>query len=241
MIPGYDPKYFYHPNPGDILDRRYELKAKIGWGTSSTVWLAQDISRWLSSPIKYPIYCTNATSAGDGSRITMRPSRSTTADMRAKKLLDTSWIYPLALAAPTQITEDVVSSGPLLTVSKLFRRTDRTFAWFSNPWGNRYGCSDGDSAQTKWLTLFYRSLRLISRFCWRASTICIRNAISSTRVSMDSFLRSLRRAESLCRFEVGQYSSCIRGSISHWKLCPRPGWESNGLEAHRWSGSISLP
>ena len=30
MIPGYDPKYFYHPNPGDILDRRYELKTKIG-------------------------------------------------------------------------------------------------------------------------------------------------------------------------------------------------------------------
>lgn len=44
-IPGYDPKYFYHPNPGDILNRRYELKAKIGWGTSSTVWLAQDNSR----------------------------------------------------------------------------------------------------------------------------------------------------------------------------------------------------
>lgn len=45
MVPGYDPKYFYHPNIGDILVRRYELKAKIGWGTSSTVWLAQDISR----------------------------------------------------------------------------------------------------------------------------------------------------------------------------------------------------
>jgi hypothetical protein len=44
-IPGYDPKSFYHPNPGEILDRRYTLKAKIGWGTSSTVWLAQDISR----------------------------------------------------------------------------------------------------------------------------------------------------------------------------------------------------
>jgi len=45
MIPGYDPKYFYHPNPGDVLDRRYDLKAKIGWGTSSTVWLARDTSR----------------------------------------------------------------------------------------------------------------------------------------------------------------------------------------------------
>lgn len=45
VIPGYNPKYFYHPNPGDILDHKYELKAKIGWGTSSTVWLAQDLSR----------------------------------------------------------------------------------------------------------------------------------------------------------------------------------------------------
>jgi serine/threonine-protein kinase SRPK3 len=47
VIPGYDPKYFYHPNPGDILDGKYELKAKVGWGTSSTVWLAQDV-RWKS-------------------------------------------------------------------------------------------------------------------------------------------------------------------------------------------------
>ena len=44
-IPGYNPHDFFHPNPGDVLDHRYEMKAKIGWGTSSTVWLAQDIRR----------------------------------------------------------------------------------------------------------------------------------------------------------------------------------------------------
>lgn len=58
----------------------------------------------LSNPTL--IYCINATSAGGGSRINIQSSRSTTADMRAKKLLDTSWIYPLALPAPTQITEE---------------------------------------------------------------------------------------------------------------------------------------
>lgn len=46
-IPGYHPKNFYYSHPGDMLDDRYELKAKIGWGTSSTVWLAQDIRRYL--------------------------------------------------------------------------------------------------------------------------------------------------------------------------------------------------
>jgi serine/threonine protein kinase len=42
-IPGYNPKYFYHPDPGDVLDGRYELKAKVGFGTTSTVWMAQDL------------------------------------------------------------------------------------------------------------------------------------------------------------------------------------------------------
>jgi hypothetical protein len=43
-VPGYRPQYFYPANPGDVLNRRYELKAKIGWGSSSTVWLAPTIA-----------------------------------------------------------------------------------------------------------------------------------------------------------------------------------------------------
>lgn len=45
-VPGYDPKFFYHPNPNDIVNGKYELKAKLGYGTTSTVWLAQDTTRW---------------------------------------------------------------------------------------------------------------------------------------------------------------------------------------------------
>lgn len=44
-IPGYKPEIFYPANPGDVLNCRYELKAKIGWGSSSTVWLARDTRR----------------------------------------------------------------------------------------------------------------------------------------------------------------------------------------------------
>jgi serine/threonine-protein kinase SRPK3 len=46
VIPGYDSKYRYHPNPGDVLDEVYKLKAKIGWGTESTVWLAELNNRY---------------------------------------------------------------------------------------------------------------------------------------------------------------------------------------------------
>ncbi|KAF1817290.1 kinase-like protein [Eremomyces bilateralis CBS 781.70] len=42
-LPFYKWKDYYHPNPGDVLNKRYKLKVKLGWGTSSTVWLAQDI------------------------------------------------------------------------------------------------------------------------------------------------------------------------------------------------------
>ena len=45
IVPGYMPQYFYPANPGDVLNGRYELKAKIGLGSSSTVWLARDTRR----------------------------------------------------------------------------------------------------------------------------------------------------------------------------------------------------
>lgn len=43
--PGYNSKYYYPANPGEILANHYQLLAKIGWGTRSTVWLARDVTR----------------------------------------------------------------------------------------------------------------------------------------------------------------------------------------------------
>ncbi|KAK2629686.1 hypothetical protein QTJ16_000506 [Diplocarpon rosae] len=52
-IPGYDPKRFLPVKPGDLLDNRYKILVKIGWGSTSTVWLAQDTRRWWWSPNRY--------------------------------------------------------------------------------------------------------------------------------------------------------------------------------------------
>lgn len=41
--PVYDPKYFYPAKPGEILADRYQPLVKVGWGVSSTVWLARDL------------------------------------------------------------------------------------------------------------------------------------------------------------------------------------------------------
>ncbi|KAJ5050011.1 hypothetical protein NUH16_008538 [Penicillium rubens] len=41
---------FYPARPGETLGDNYQLLAKIGWGTSSTVWLARDLTRYQWQP-----------------------------------------------------------------------------------------------------------------------------------------------------------------------------------------------
>ncbi|CZS91909.1 related to dis1-suppressing protein kinase dsk1 [Rhynchosporium agropyri] len=52
-IPGYDPKRCLPVNPGDLLNNRYKIVVKVGWGTTSTLWLAQDTKRWWWNSNRY--------------------------------------------------------------------------------------------------------------------------------------------------------------------------------------------
>ncbi|KND88083.1 Serine/threonine-protein kinase SRPK [Tolypocladium ophioglossoides CBS 100239] len=64
--PGYKRENFLHPNPGDLLDGRYSLKAKIGWGSSSTVWLAEKGRGWFGRQKYFAIKIgTNGYSEGE--------------------------------------------------------------------------------------------------------------------------------------------------------------------------------
>ncbi|KAG6195329.1 hypothetical protein E4U50_000310 [Claviceps purpurea] len=42
-LPGYNFRNYYPANPGDVLDDKYRLVSKLGWGSDSTVWLAEVI------------------------------------------------------------------------------------------------------------------------------------------------------------------------------------------------------
>jgi serine/threonine-protein kinase SRPK3 len=44
--PGYDSRIFYPARIGEDLHRKYRLLSKLGWGLSSTVWLAKGIQRF---------------------------------------------------------------------------------------------------------------------------------------------------------------------------------------------------
>jgi hypothetical protein len=48
--PYYNPKRFYPTRLGEILNGRYQVATKLGYGTSSTVWLARDLFQWVFPP-----------------------------------------------------------------------------------------------------------------------------------------------------------------------------------------------
>jgi len=50
--PYYDPNHFYPVRLGQILNGRYQVATKLGYGTSSTVWLVRDLQQF--APISFP-------------------------------------------------------------------------------------------------------------------------------------------------------------------------------------------
>jgi hypothetical protein len=45
ITPCYHPDRFYPPQLGQVLHERYQIATKLGYGSSSTVWLARDLHR----------------------------------------------------------------------------------------------------------------------------------------------------------------------------------------------------
>lgn len=43
ISPVYNSKNFYPVRPGAVLADRYQALIKVGWGVSSTVWLAREL------------------------------------------------------------------------------------------------------------------------------------------------------------------------------------------------------
>ncbi|KAL9019501.1 MAG: hypothetical protein Q9185_003201 [Variospora sp. 1 TL-2023] len=58
--PYYDPKRFYPAYLGKILNDRYQVATKVGYGTNSTVWLARDLHQLRWSADRYVAVKINA-------------------------------------------------------------------------------------------------------------------------------------------------------------------------------------
>ncbi|KAE8137298.1 kinase-like domain-containing protein [Aspergillus pseudotamarii] len=55
-LPTYQPEKYYPVNQGEVLNDRYQILAKIGYGVTSTVWLAKDLVASIYVVVK--IYIT---------------------------------------------------------------------------------------------------------------------------------------------------------------------------------------
>ncbi|KAI3092197.1 hypothetical protein CBS147333_10251 [Penicillium roqueforti] len=84
--PHYNPQHFYPMQLHAILADRYQVAVKLGWGTSSTVWLARDLHQWRWLPPRYVAIKVNANNytskecAEKELRITERITQANVAD-----------------------------------------------------------------------------------------------------------------------------------------------------------------
>ncbi|KAB5566427.1 kinase-like domain-containing protein [Coniochaeta sp. 2T2.1] len=60
--PYYSPDRFYAMRLGQTLNQRYQIVTKLGYGSSSTVWLAKDLHRWRWSQERFVATKVNAIS-----------------------------------------------------------------------------------------------------------------------------------------------------------------------------------
>lgn len=54
-IPNFDPRAVLQVRPGQTFNNKYTIVGKVGWGTASTVWIAEDLQPYvLYSTIERP-------------------------------------------------------------------------------------------------------------------------------------------------------------------------------------------
>ncbi|GAT26135.1 hypothetical protein RIB2604_02007140 [Aspergillus luchuensis] len=100
--PHYEPNHFYPVRLYEILNNRYQITAKLGWGASSTVWLARDLNqrrwcpaRYVAVKIKANNYSTNKDAERE-LRITENITRSVSGEVKEplpQKQLEDRTIY----------------------------------------------------------------------------------------------------------------------------------------------------
>ncbi|GIZ44951.1 hypothetical protein CKM354_000813500 [Cercospora kikuchii] len=69
-FPSYRAERYLQVHPGDVLNGKYNVISKLGWGGFSTVWLAQDRSRWFWQQPRYlAVKVTTTTGTQQGSEL----------------------------------------------------------------------------------------------------------------------------------------------------------------------------
>lgn len=74
-LPRYDPQKFYPVSIGQTFDERYKVVAKLGFGGQSTIWLAQDVQRFVDKSCVASAFLVNDFLVVGYRKIDLSPSK----------------------------------------------------------------------------------------------------------------------------------------------------------------------
>lgn len=184
-VPYYDPKRFYPTYLGEVLNGRYQIATKLGYGTNSTVWLARDLH-------KFVVLCPKLFVAGQfnirlgwgGLAPGMLRSKSMPLIVLARKQPRMSFAFHSSSRRQICNTKEDILFGHYSTLLRWEVNMANTFVLFSSHYANHSGCWRTGSRKMLFLQ---RSLKSWSKCYFTALIISIRNVMSSTLVGMTHF------------------------------------------------------
>ena len=110
--PYYDPKRFYPTRLGEVLNGRYQVTTKLGYGTSSTLWLARDLFQLVLALAQcLGASSVNMVSDGDGHLSATLRSRSMPQIVLLGERLKMNYILRSLFQKRTHDMKDRTSSG----------------------------------------------------------------------------------------------------------------------------------
>jgi hypothetical protein len=97
ILPRYSPQNYYPVSIGQVLDKRYKVLAKLGFGSESTTWLAQDTNRCVGQSFVDFTLASNNFLDGGCRKIDLSPSKFSRRMRQTVIPQAPSWCYRSAL------------------------------------------------------------------------------------------------------------------------------------------------
>ncbi len=143
--PYYNPRRLYPAKLGEILAGRYQIATKLGFGSSSTVWLGRDLFQYGLTPSPTRLVMIDSNLDGDGRRSVTLPSRSMQPVPEMMGRRRKSCASPSSCPLPIDNIKAGPSFGHSPTPSRSKDPTANISASSSNRYASHSGCCSVDA------------------------------------------------------------------------------------------------
>ena len=224
-------------SPGDLFRNRYKIVAELGWGASSTVWLAQD-TQGYGACSTWCVFPRHTFTDGGGSPTVMWLWRSPISDIVDEDAAK----HELNINRRLKTNPSHEGFRYVRTVLDNFEATrpDGThlclvYEPMREPLSG-YSSSAGRTAKSHRV-----SLRYTWDFSCRGSITFVPSVASFTPVSLRLRLTLMwTNNEFYCRPQIRRYLGGIRGPIRDRRFCPKTSRNTLAAKDRRWPINPSI-